>query len=208
MTRKKTIPELENKRAEFGQSFNDVYHPDRVVSIDESSFYFDMKPSHGYCHRSQRLRVPARPGGRIRWSMLMAVTNERVVGWKLVRGSINSSIFSTFMSGLDTDGRDIVLLDNASIHKTNTAIYTMMSRGLTPCFLPPYSPEFQPIENSFAVVKNSFRKLQPSTTSSEVDHDVAQRLQGCLSSLTRTTLANQFSSCWRKATHYARYKEE
>jgi transposase/transposase-like protein len=200
-----TTPELEAKRVTFAKDYSSVYHPDRVVSIDESSFYFDMKPAHGYCHRSRRLSVPARPGGRIRWSLIMAVTNQRVVGWRLIRGSINSSIFSTFMSSIETDGRDVVLLDNASIHKTSNAIDTMMSRGFTPCFLPPYSPEFQPIENAFSIVKNAFRRVhQPESTRSapEQDADMEHRLQLSIQSLSSTILSHQFLSCWRNALDY------
>ena len=62
--------------------------PSQVISIDESSFYFDMKPSYGYIHKSNRLRVKANTGGRTRYSLLMAVTNNRIVGWILQKGSI------------------------------------------------------------------------------------------------------------------------
>ena len=95
----------------------------------------------------------------MRCSLLMAVTNDQVVGWRLVPGSINSIIFADFMSSLDTKERDVILLDNASIHKTHSVLDTMISRGLTPCFLPPYTPEFQPIEHCFSVIKNAFRRL-------------------------------------------------
>jgi len=69
---------------------------------------------------------------------------ELVSSLKLVKGAINSHIFSEFMATLDTHERDVMLLDNCSIHKTQTAQDAMISRGLTPLFLPPYSPEFQP----------------------------------------------------------------
>jgi transposase len=59
-------------RLEYSKRYASVYDPERVISIDESSFYFDMKPQYGYCRRSSRLVVPARPGGRMRWSLLMA----------------------------------------------------------------------------------------------------------------------------------------
>jgi transposase len=199
-----TTSDLEDKRAAFANDYSSIYDPARVVSIDESSFYFDMKPSHGYCQRSRRLSLPARPGGRIRWSLLMAVTNSSVVGWQLVRGSINSSIFASFMSSIDTDGRDVILLDNASIHKTSQAIDAMMSRDFTPCFLPPYSPEFQPIENSFSVVKSAFRRITSSASTYVSDHDadMMKRVRYCIQSLSSKTLAHQFSSCWQKSLDY------
>ncbi len=192
--------DVEDKRKIYAQD-SALYDPSRVLSIDESSFYFDMKPSQGYCHRSRRLRVPARKGGRTRWSLLMAVSDEKVVGWKLVKGSINSHIFSEFMSTLDTHERDIMLLDNCSIHKTQLAQDTMISRGLTPCFLPPYSPEFQPIEHCFSVLKRAFRNTDVSTNI-DMDSDVKRRLEVCMPVLTANTLQNQFMACWVRASHY------
>lgn len=206
LTRKKatrftSTDTVHEKRHAFARDVSPVFDPERVVSIDESSFYFDMKPSHGYCNRSKRLRVPARPGGRMRCSLLMAVTNDQVVGWKLVPGSINSIIFADFMSTLDTKERDVILLDNASIHKTHTVQDTMISRGLTPCFLPPYTPEFQPIEHCFSVIKNAFRRLPVTEADGALikSADMTARVETSISSLTPESLHNQFSACWQRA---------
>ena len=199
-------PSLEAARIKFAADYAAMYDADRVVSVDESSFYFDMAPSFGYCSRSKRLRIPARAGGRVRWSLIMAVTNQRVVGWKLVKGSINSGIFADFMQNLEMDERDVVLLDNASIHKTGVSMDTMVYRGLTPCFLPPYTPEFQPIEHCFSVLKQSYRLTNPSETAvvfSDKLDDVVSRLETCLPKLSPTTLKNQFDACWKRAAEYA-----
>jgi transposase len=204
ITRKKAsrpvcTADVHDKRLAFATDYSAVYDPDRVISIDESSFYFDMKPTHGYCHRSHRLRVPSRPGGRTRWSLLMAVSNERVVGWRLEKGSINGTIFADFMSTLNTEERDVVLMDNASIHKTSLVMDTIISRGLTPCFLPPYTPDFQPIEHCFSILKNTFRRLP--TTAFDVTpstEDVIRRLEASLPALTSSSLAAFFDVCWRR----------
>ena len=199
-------PSLEEARRKFATDYAALYDVDRVVSVDESSFYFDMAPSFGYCSRSKRLKIPARAGGRVRWSLIMAVTNQRVVGWKLVKGSIDSVIFADFMQNLETDERDVVLLDNASIHGTGISIDAMLSRGLTPCFLPPYTPEFQPIEHCFSVLKQSYRLTTPSETAVVLPErldDVVSRLCTCLPKLSPTTLTNQFDACWQRSSEYA-----
>ena len=61
ITRKKASkvydrPGLSMQRLAFANDQLKRLSPENVVSIDESAFYFDMKPSHGYSHRSQRLR--------------------------------------------------------------------------------------------------------------------------------------------------------
>ena len=55
-------PGLEQERAAFGRDNFQYIDPERVVSVDESSFYFDMKPGYGYCQRSHRLRNIMCPG--------------------------------------------------------------------------------------------------------------------------------------------------
>ena len=106
------------------------------------------------------------------------------------------------MSSLDTKERDVILLDNASIHKTHSVLDTMISRGLTPCFLPPYTPEFQPIEHCFSVIKNAFRRL-PVTQSADGAlirlADMTERVETSIRSLTPKSLHNQFAACWRRA---------
>ena len=146
----------------------------------------------------------------MRCSLLMAVTNDQVVGWRLVSGSINSTIFADFMSTLDTKERDVILLDNASIHKTHTVQDTMISRGLTPCFLPPYTPEFQPIEHCFSVIKNAFRRLPVTEADGALikSADMAARVETSISSLTPESLHNQFSACWRRAEAFMRVSTE
>jgi transposase len=187
-------------RKEYSTNMAYLYDPDRVVSIDESSFYFDMKPARGYCNKSRRLVVPARPGGRTRWSLLMAVSNNSVVGWKLVKGSINAELFASFVETLDTDQRDIRLMDNASIHKTRHVQDTIVSRGMTPCYLPPYTPDFQPIEHCFSVLKNRFR-MAPSCEASLQDSNDAnmqERISLAVKAITSSILSHQFEACWKR----------
>ena len=55
-----------------------------------------------------------------------------------------------------------MLLDNASIHNTVLVKQTIADKGYVVLFVPPYSPEFNPIELVFGVIKNSFYRLRYS----------------------------------------------
>jgi transposase len=131
----------------------------------------------------------------------MAVSNERVVKWSLTKGSVNSALFLEFVETLVTDQRDVLLMDNASIHKTAAVIDAIVERGLTPCFLPPYTPEFQPIEHCFFLLKNVYRRLQSvsSEADPETDETVRNRLERSMHALTPQNLAAAFGACWRRA---------
>ena len=176
---------------------NQVCDPSQVVSIDESSLYFDMKPLFGYCHSSRRLRTTATPGGRARWSLVMAVASNRVVGWKLIKGSVKGVDFAAFIRDLQTEGRDTLLLDNASIHKSKCVRDVMQLKNYRPMFLPPYTPEFQPIEHCFCVLKTGYKRLEPSRIIPP-DSDVEHRITQCIHQMTQTALGNMFDKCWAR----------
>ena len=207
ITRKKpsfvvTRPGLDADRAAFAAKHFRNIDPERVVSVDETSFYFDMKPGYGYCHRSHRLACKVSPGGRTRWTLIMAVSNERMVGWKLIRGSANGAVYADFIRNLNTDERDVILMDNASIHKTAAVMDVFEDRDLTPCFLPPYTPSFQPVEHCFFVIKNAYRRtdvVDPPCS----DEAMAIRVKETMQHLAPESLDNTFTACWLRAAQLA-----
>ncbi len=75
-----TRPGLDAERHMFCSSYMKYLDPERVISIDETSIYLDMKPSYGYS-RLPRLHRTTQTGGRARWTLILAVTNESVAGW-------------------------------------------------------------------------------------------------------------------------------
>jgi transposase len=199
-TRRVTRDGLEQEQADFCSNHMVYIDPERCVSLDETSFYFDMKPSFGYSHRSSRFRITSQTGGRARWSLIMAVTDERVVGWKLVKGSVNAAFFAEFIRELDTDGRDVLVMDNAAFHKTALVMQVFDDRNFTPLYLPPYTPVLQPIEHCFSVIKNAYRRagwhcIPPSTEL------MSERVRAIIPRLTPPILANTFSACWQRAAH-------
>ena len=135
----------------------------------------------------------------------MAVSNDRVLGWTIQEGSINSTMFATFITTLDFDGRDVAFLDNASIHKSGSVMNAFRNKQVTPLFLPPYTPQFQPIEHCFSVLKHRFRQL---SLSSAVGDDpmsmpstavVKERIDRCIQSLTSACLKHIFIACWSRS---------
>ena len=109
------------------------------------------------------------------------------------------------ISNLDTDKRDVLLLDNASIHKTGPVMDAIVFRGLTPCFLPPYTPEFQPIEHCFSVLKARYRMLPPAADL-PCGNDVAVRVRHSMLHLRPESLTNMFRACWERAGAFASFE--
>ena len=54
----------------------------------------------------------------------------------------------------------VVIMDNCSIHKSNKVLELINQAGCKLIYLPPYSPDFNPIENYWAVMKNNIKKIR------------------------------------------------
>jgi transposase len=125
-----------------------------------------MTRSHGRCRRGERLRMGA-PHGHWRTSTFVAGLGLR--GWVaplVFGGPINREVFEAWVEqALVPDLRrgDVVVLDNLSSHKGVRTRALIEEAGARLLFLPPYSPDFNPIGNAFAKLKTLLRKAAERT---------------------------------------------
>ena len=134
--------------------------------IDETGAKTNMTRSHGRCPRGQRL-VATRPYGH--WHTLTfvaALRCDRLVAPWVFDGPINGSRFLAYVEHclLPTlTAGDIVILDNLSSHKSVAVREAIERVGATLRFLPPYSPDLNPIEQVFAKLKAFLRHAAERT---------------------------------------------
>ncbi|MDR0918918.1 MAG: transposase [Oscillospiraceae bacterium] len=81
-------------------------------------------------------------------------------------GTLNKEIFVEYIAQnlrfyLKKD--DILVLDNCSVHKSKLVIETLEKFGINYIFLPPYSPDFNPIELMWTKIKSTLKKLKART---------------------------------------------
>ena len=179
---------LDQRRQEFARAFARL-HASEVVSIDETYIRFDMKPTYGYSRRGRRCVSLRRPDWKSHLTLLLAVSNEQVLGYQVMRGACDRSSFCRFVASLDAQGRKHLLMDNASIHKGVCVQRAAEQAGLQVLYLPPYSPMFQPVENVFSMFKATYRRGDP-------DVDVDLRVRRALSQVSTPNLRRTFESCW------------
>lgn len=180
-----------------------VIPPKDVISIDESAFYFDMKPQYGYSKKGTRLKVATHSCRQQRWTLLMAVSSSRVIDYELFQKSCDSVKFASFVSKLDVSGKRYLMMDNASIHTTEKVKAVLRSKGILPLLLPAYSPEFQPIECVFSMVKSTYRRLPAMPDNGQVpdddcgrEGDVFMRAMHSINCIDERALHNTFAHCW------------
>ena len=100
-----------------------------------------------------------------RWSILPAFTVDGYIAWEVHQGSITAEIFNDFVRNqvlpqttANGGPRSVLVLDNASIHWNQELIQMCETANVTLARLPPYSPDFNPIETSFALLKAWIRR--------------------------------------------------
>jgi putative transposase len=164
--------------------------PQRLVFIDETWIKTNMAPIRGWGIRGERLKGFA-PHGRWRTlTFLAALRADALTAPCVVDGPINGVIFRAYVEQFLVPvlrPGDIVVLDNLGSHRARAIRDVIRAAGATLAFLPPYSPDLNPIEQVFAKVKHWLRIAQ--ARSIDTIHDHVARLVG---GITRTECTNYF----------------
>lgn len=134
----------------------------RLVFIDESGCNLAMTRRYGRSPRGRRVRFfrPARRGSN--YSVVGAIRSSRVIGTATYKGAVNAPRFIDFMIRVvvpDLRRGDVVVMDNVQFHKHPAVKALIESKGATLLFLPPYSPELNPIESFWSKFKSLLRGL-------------------------------------------------
>lgn len=134
--------------------------PHRLVFLDETGTNTKMTRLYGRCPKGQRLRSKA-PFGH--WKTQTFIAGLRCFGLTapfVVDRPMNRRIFETYVEtqlAPTLSAGDVVILDNLAAHKSPRAEAAIRARGAWMLFLPPYSPDLNPIENAFAKLKAHLR---------------------------------------------------
>jgi len=125
-----------------------------------------MARTHGRCCKGERLRMGFPHGHRKTTTLVAALRLEGMVAPMVLDGPINGDWFEAYVRHVlapTLRPGDIVIMDNLSSHKRAAARATIEARGAELRFLPPYSPDFNPIEMAFAKLKALLRKAAERT---------------------------------------------
>jgi transposase len=130
------------------------------VFIDETWVTTNMTPRYGRAVKGQRLIGHAPYGHWHTTTFLAALRHDRIAAPAVFDGSINGESFLAWVRQCLVPRLrpgDIVVLDNLSFHKIAGVREAIEAAGATRRYLPPYSPDFNPIEQLFAKLKTLLR---------------------------------------------------
>jgi transposase len=155
-----TRPDVLTRRWAWFESQPDL-DPERLVFVDETWATTSMARRYGRAPRGERLRA-AVPHGH--WKTTTFVAGLRLSGMvapMALDGPINGPTFLAYVEQVlvpELKPGDIVVMDNLGSHKGAGVRTAIEAAGARLLYLPPYSPDFNPIENAFAKLKAHLRK--------------------------------------------------
>ena len=170
----------------------------RLVFVDETWAKANMTRLHGRCPRGQRLIAKVPHGPRKTLTFVAGLRCDGFTAPCVFEGPIDGESFlawvEQFLAPTLLPG-DIVVMDNLSSHKDPAIRQAIRSAGAKLFYLPPYSPDLNPIEQAFSKLKALLRK-ENARGPEEVERSIGE----LLSRLTPTECRNFFSDAGYTST--------
>ena len=153
----------ERRRWRVWQRYMD---PARFVFLDETSATTNMVRRYGRCARGERL-VDATPWGHWKTTTFVAgLRSSGVIAPLVLDGPMTGEAFRAYVEQMLAPALqpgDVVVMDNLAAHKVAGVREAVRAAGASVLYLPPYSPDLNPIEQLFAKLKALLRKAATRT---------------------------------------------
>jgi transposase len=183
---------LRQRRAWFDGQID--LDPERLVFIDETWAKTTMARTYGRCPRGQRRRMGFPHGHWTTTTVIAGLTRRGLMAPFVLGGAINRDAFEVYVErGVlvpELRPGDIVIMANLSSHKGPRTRALIEAAGASLFFLPPYSPDVNPIENAFATLKALLRNAAERTV-----EGLWAAIARIVDTFTTTECANYFSAC-------------
>jgi len=131
---------------------------DNIISLDEVGFQLNMMPGYGRSAKGSRCTLNSTRRGHINYSAIFAVSTTGVVNWQLYDSAINGEKFIDYLNNSkQAFSNRHILMDNLRLHHSHVVLDLLAANNSVPIFTPPYSPELNPVEELFSMLKRHLR---------------------------------------------------
>jgi transposase len=189
--------EQDNERVaaqrQFWQRESRHINPAQFVFVDESGITTEMTRRYGRALNGARVDEGV-PAGN--WRTLTVLGAVSVSGWVAVmsiESPTDGDVFLAYLKEVlcpQLKPGQLVVMDNLGAHKVDGVREIIKQTGASLCYLPPYSPDFNPIEKCWAQMKQKLRALKARSVTT-----LQQALGQALATLTPQNAANYFRHC-------------
>jgi transposase len=158
-------PDIVRRRRRW-KAFQKQFAASRLVFIDETWVKTNMAPLRGWAKKGKRLLGRAPHGHWKTMTFLAALRYDCLTAPCVFDGPINGQCFLAYVEQIlapTLKPGDIVVMDNLGSHKSKAVREAIKKAGAKLAFLPPYSPDLNPIEQVFAKIKHYMRSAAERT---------------------------------------------
>lgn len=151
----------EEKREEFQKEIEKA-SKEEVVYLDESGVDEFLYQDYGWSQRGQRIEAEISGKKFERFSVVAAKCGDKILAPLGYNGTCNTALFNFWLKEIllpTLEPGQIVVMDNASFHKSAETREIIEEAGCKLLYLPPYSPDLNPIEHFWANLKKKMRSV-------------------------------------------------
>ena len=145
----------------------------RLVFVDEMGSHTSLAPLYAYSPRGKRafFKIPRNRGKNT--TLLASISCEGGMGPSMaIEGSTTKEVFEAYVEHFlapKLRPGQVVVMDNLGVHKGERVRELIEGRGCELLYLPPYSPDFNPIEEAFSKIKGFVRQIGARTRETLVE---------------------------------------
>lgn len=158
--------DVEKQREEWKE-----FQPDmlvkKLVFLDESGVNINMTRRYGRAKGKERVHDYVRLSKPKNTTLISSVRLDGTLAYEYFQGAVNKNIFLDYIKNAlipTLHEGDIVVMDNLRCHKTHEVEKELAKAGVRTLFLPPYSPDLNPIEMMWSKIKALLRKWKANTS--------------------------------------------
>lgn len=165
----------------------------RLVFLDESGAKTNMTRLYGRCFDGQRVADATPHGHWCTTTMLSSIRLDGTTAAMVIEGATDAMVFQAYVTQVlipTLRPGDIVVMDNLSPHKSAGIAEAIEAAGAEVWFLPPYSPDFNPIEKMWSKIKAFLRAVKARTYDA-----LLQAIAAALRTISASDVIGWFESC-------------
>ena len=135
--------------------------PERVVFLDETAVKTNLTRLRGRAKRGERLVMDAPFGSWGTQTLIAGLTHNALIAPWVIKGAMDGQAFAAYIREVlvpEIEPRTVVILDNLATHRNKEAEAALKAHGCWFLYLPPYSPDLNPIEMAYSKLKAHLRR--------------------------------------------------
>jgi transposase len=140
--------------------------PERVVFIDETAVKTNLTRLRGWATRGERLTMDAPFGSWGTQTLITGLAQDALIAPWVIKGAMDGPAFATYVREVlvpEIVPGTVVILDNLATHRNKEAAEALRAHGCWFHYLPPYSPDLNPIEQAFSKLEAHLRRIGART---------------------------------------------